>query len=30
MHLQYCAMTEVPHKNPTSPYVSRGLLPWSQ
>lgn len=20
-------MTEVPHKNPTSPYISRGLLP---
>ena len=27
MHLKYCAMTEVPHKTPTSPYISRGLLP---
>ena len=27
MHLKYCAMTEVPHKTPASPYISRGLLP---
>ena len=27
MFLKFCAMTEFPHqKNPTSPYISRGLL----
>ena len=26
MPLKHCAMTEVLHKTPTSPYISRGLL----